>query len=110
MDLGFQQLAVCLYVLLLVVSPRRMVGGFRRLQTFNARIRRRPAPVHKNRHLLRAFDVIRHSPTLGWALAVLGGGLCLLAFFVPTLGLASFLMWPLYAVGGVALVAALAFV
>jgi hypothetical protein len=110
MDLGFQQLAVCLYVLLLVVSPRRMVGGVRRLQTFSARLRRRPAPVHKNRHVLRVFDLVRHSPTLGWALAVLGGGLCLLAYFTPALGLAEFLVLPLYVVGGVATISALAFV
>jgi hypothetical protein len=108
MDLGFQQLAVVLYVLLLVVSPRRLVSGVRQLQTLNARLRRRPAPVHKNRHVLRVFELVRHSPTLGWVLAVAGGGLCLLAYFAPALGLATLLVIPLYVVGGVALVAALA--
>ena len=102
MHVGFQQLAVIAYILLLALGPRRVVRWVRWSQDLGARLRGRPPPPRPKWDLLRVVERFEYSSPVGWAVAALGFGLVLVPYFAASLGISAQLV-PLLYVGATAL-------
>jgi hypothetical protein len=75
MAIGFWQLLLIVYVLLLAIGPRRIVRWVRFAQMTNDRLRGRPPRERRVPGWLRAIQLLEHSTPIGWACVAIGIGL-----------------------------------
>jgi len=79
MVLGFWQLVIILYVLMIALGPRRVVGWYHAASALTARMQGRPPPSRTSAGWLRAIQLFEHSSKIGWACLVVGSALGMFA-------------------------------
>ena len=88
MVLGFWQIVIIFYVLLIALGPRRVVRWLRWGQATGDRLRGRPARQRRSSGLLRAIELFEYSTQVGWAFLIVGCAIAMFALAQPG--------WPLW--------------
>lgn len=79
MVIGTWQLLVIVYVLIIALGPKRVVGWVRWASDMNARLHGKPPPPRKTRGWVRAIEMFEYSSQIGWGCLVIGAGLAIYA-------------------------------